>query len=685
MRRFWFHKEDEVQPEGVIKAIEKEPRDRAFEKARSKQPQASYPRGSKLPRGIGWGMAGLAAFFVVGLIVSFYLVRRAVMASVTKDVGTLQSGVADLQNFDTVSAAQKFASLKDAAPADLGTLFNAFGFLFASGRGAFGSFVELANQLTLFSNELHDLSSSSLTFIDGGDGAVFINNLNSLRNTVGSINDASAKLADLAGMVGNTSLIGDPGTYLPLLAELRGAKTFLDAFIPWLQAPTPHHMLILFQNPSEIRPAGGFLGSYADVTIANGSIANIDINDIADVDATFNEKLIPPKPLQLTVTKWRPADANWFFDFPTSASKTIQFFEASRLYSKTSTTFNGAIAISPQVVSDLLAMTGPVSVGKPATAFTSTNFLTQIQSIVQAGQATSATYPKQVLRDLATAIFAKLAPANPTTTSLTTSTQGGALLSKILDWISQKEVMLYFKNPALENFAAAYGAAGDVYQLPERFNGDYFSLVDANVGGGKSDLYVSSTVSYVGVIGADGTLTAHVVVTRKHNGNKSQYWWYQATSQDYVQLFTAHGSSLQNASGGIMKKITPRIDYAKSGYAADPLVAAIEATQQTLFAYPGVAWHEESGKQVFTTWSIANVGTKTQVALDYTHRLFAPPADGAAYEFVFEKQAGTNRHYTIEVDAPLGYIFAENNIASFMYDANDLPGRFTVNLTLKKI
>ena len=49
---------------------------------------------------------------------------------------------------------------------------------------------------------------------------------------------------------------------------------------------------------------------------------------------TFTQKIVPPVPLQLEETAFRPADANWFFDFPTSASETISMFEQSGLYAK---------------------------------------------------------------------------------------------------------------------------------------------------------------------------------------------------------------------------------------------------------------------------------------------------------------------------------------------------------------
>ena len=58
--------------------------------------------------------------------------------------------------------------------------------------------------------------------------------------------------------------------------------------------------------------------------------------------------------------------------------------------------FDAAIAVSPKVVQDLLSSDGPITVSSTKTTFTADNFLVQVQKIVQAGQASSATYPKQM-------------------------------------------------------------------------------------------------------------------------------------------------------------------------------------------------------------------------------------------------------------------------------------------------
>ena len=174
------------------------------------------------------------------------------------------------------------------------------------------------------------------------------------------------------------------------------------------------------------------------------------------------------------------------------------------------------------------------------------------------------------------------------------------------------------------------------------------------------------------------------MIVRKHNGNTSPYWWYSAPNQDYLQIFTPQGSVFSNESGGIAKKIIAPIAYAKKGYLVDQMISTIESTQKDIFGYP-VSTHEESGKTVFSMWARVTAGNSTTISFDYSHRLFLAPADGIVYQFIFDKQAGVTRHYKFEIMAPVGFQFAENNLPTYSYEADDIPGRLVLNLTLKKI
>ena len=163
------------------------------------------------------------------------------------------------------------------------------------------------------------------------------------------------------------------------------------------------------------------------------------------------------------------------------------------------------------------------------TTFTADNFLVQIQKIVQAGQASSATYPKQVLRDLMGGLRAR--------NRVSSSAERQSIIGMASNWAADKDIMAYSKDPAIESFLKTYGVGGDAYTLPQNFNGDYFSVVNANVNGGKSDLSVAESVAWISQIDASGTLTDNLILTREHNGNTSPYWWYQTQNQVYLQLF----------------------------------------------------------------------------------------------------------------------------------------------------
>lgn len=634
-----------------------------------------------LPRGIKWGIAGLIVIFVGGFIASYFVIRHEVAATISSRLTTLAAGVQDLQNLDPQSAEQEFSSLNgSSSPAGA---WSSIVSLFEGSSGAVRSFTDLTAQLATLSEDMANVENDAFGAVSQSGTSTLVADLAGTRDTLAAIDADSSALASAASSIGNTSL-ANSGGYLALATQVRGAENFLDAFVPWLSdASTTHHILVLFENPSEMRPGGGFLGSYADVSIKGGVITDVAVHDIADVDAAFTPKIVPPVPLQLEETAWRPADANWFLDFPTSASETIGMFEGSGLYAggdgTPSTTFDGAVAVIPQVMQDLLSVTGPVTVA--STTFTSSNLVVQVQKIVQAGQSKSgggnATYPKAILEQLYPAIMQQLASS--------TDAQKQQILDLALDWISNKDLMFYFTDPAFETFAESYGAAGDVYQLPQNFNGDYFALADADINSDKSELYVAQDVSYDAAISASGTLTDTVTVTRTHNGNESPYWWYQTTNQDYIQVFVPPGSTLTDESGGIAKSVPAPVNYAKDGYSTDPLLVAIASSTEQDFSYPKVTTAQEAGKEVFAVWDRTYAGSSSTVSFNYSHDLFAAPASGVQYQFVFERPSGATGSYDIEVDAPLGYVFAENGLATYTYDATSTPGRLIIDLTLQQM
>ena len=140
-----------------------------------------------------------------------------------------------------------------------------------------------------------------------------------------------------------------------------------------------------FQNPAEIKPAGGFLGSYADLTINSGRLVNIDIRDIYDPDGQLTTKIIPPLPLQAITTSWGARDANWFFDFPLSAKKVTELLESLKIYQEKNIQFSGVIALNIKILESVLELSGPIKLSDYQFEINRNNFLKEIQKEVEAG------------------------------------------------------------------------------------------------------------------------------------------------------------------------------------------------------------------------------------------------------------------------------------------------------------
>ncbi len=644
------------------------------------------------PRGIVWGILVLVLMFVVSFGYFMYVsLTNRFSQSVQKNIDTFQSGVLDLKNLDPQSAGQKFSAANNDLNLTFGGFLSHFGLLFEGTKGLVLGFQKLTAESAELTQEMAFFKNNLLGALGEKKGDALIAHLENTERILGDLSTQSDALSSGVSRLQTISSSSINDAYLPLRLSLAKLQKFLAILIPWLKSDSPRHILVLFQNPSEIRPAGGFLGSYADIVLDKASVASIEVHDINDADRLLDLKVIPPQPLQAEVSRLRAADANWFFDWSKSAAEVTKLIEASKLYgaasttlsTSSSTTFDAAIAVSPKIIGDLLHLTGPVIIKDARVTLDENNFLVEIQRQVQLGQAVQATYPKNILRELSSELMAQIAAFD--------DTRKQQLLRAAGQWLTEKDTMFYFKDPDLENFFKDFNSAGTVYAPGPDFEGDYLALVDANAGGGKSDLYIKQDVTLASQINASGTVVNHLVVDREHGGNASPYWWYKTPNLDYLQIFLPDASQLINFSGGIDKKIYPAVNYAKNGYTTDPLIAEVESGIQKVFNYPAVTSHEESGKEVFATWSSMKAGEKKEIIFDYSHRLFLSPTEGTEYQFVFEKQAGTSRHYKFTVSAPVGFKFKENDLPVYEYESDDatsstnrMPGRLIINLTLKK-
>lgn len=119
---------------------------------------------------------------------------------------------------------------------------------------------------------------------------------------------------------------------------------------------------ILLQNNKEIRPSGGFMGSYATLTLSNARIQEFSVEDIYVPDGQIKGYVAEPFGVKNYLFDgehpgWRLRDSNWHPDFPTAAQSINWFFAEGQ-----EKPADVLIALNLSTVEKILALIGPVAV-----------------------------------------------------------------------------------------------------------------------------------------------------------------------------------------------------------------------------------------------------------------------------------------------------------------------------------
>jgi Protein of unknown function (DUF4012) len=650
-----------------------------FFKGDEKSSKATHGAMPPLPNRIIVKILFVFAAAGVAAVCGVLFIRAHVIYSANTGVSKIQDAVSGLRslNFDDVNQALQGAkdSFQSAGSPGIESIIPLVGHFVPVVKNAATVFKDMQEVIGLSLtgvNELHKLLSQGVDDMLGKRGANVIESLEALNGTVKAVQDKINEIHSLGqGMQGPGGSLADT---LTLGVQLSQSSKFLNAFTEWMKSDTPHHIALFFQNTSELRPGGGFLGSFADVTIHKGQIENVEVLDINQIDRTALKNIVPPVPLQAIVKNWRSADANWFFDFPKSAEKTLSLMEGTEFYASRGEKFDGAIAVTPAIVSDVLSFTGPVAIdGKEINA---DNLIYEVQRDVQQSQ--------DAHQENAKAIIARLVPLMFQGLSSTSADTSKFWVEHIPTWVQNKDVLAYFRDETFQSFVLQTGSSGSAFKIPSNFNGDYLALSEANIGGQKTDLVLAKKITYRAQLSIDGTISKRVSVAYSHEGNDQADWWYQEPFKGYIMMYTLPGSDLVSASGTWPRVVPASVDYAKSGYENDPDIQAEELQTKSDFNFPSVSHFQTNDVDGFGFWMKAAAGSTSTASLEYIGRSALSPADGREYSFVFERQPGWKGAYDIEIASPVGFVWKENSSPIFDYKADSIPGRFTLELTLKK-
>jgi len=466
------------------------------------------------------------------------------------------------------------------------------------------------------------------------------------RDLLYSLKDSIDRSANLIDQISDEDILEPLAQVVsPAKENINLAKTMIDKALPMLDIiprvagyPTEKKYLFLLQNNSELRPTGGFIGTYGILKMKDGEIAEFKTDNIYNLDA-FVEGILdikPPAPMvkYLTQDHWYMRDSNWSPDWPTAAQKAEEFYNSERdiianldleearknnekikditpLYEQSDV--DGVIAVTPELITDLLKITGPITVG--GIRFTDENLVDELEFRVgkeYAALGISDANRKEIIRSLADQIKAKLL-AMPYHQLIDIVD----LVAKALD---QKEVLIYDKDPSLQALIDDRNWSGRVRAT----DGDYFYIVDTNLASLKTDQVIGRYAKY-SISRKNGDLIATLESTYSHTGS---FNWKTTRLRNYVRVYVPAGSELISSTG-----------FTENDKLFDPARTARPAEV-----------YNELGKTVFAGFiSIEPHETGTFTLTYKLPQSIKQKFDQSSYSLLVQKQPGTNRFLTFDL------------------------------------
>jgi hypothetical protein len=372
--------------------------------------------------------------------------------------------------------------------------------------------------------------------------------------------------------------------------------------------------LLVFQNNTEMRGSGGFLGSYALVDIREGEIRKLEVpaGGSYDTEAGMRSFIKSPKPLWLISPRWYFWDANWWPDWPTTARSLMWFYEKSD-----GPSVDGVISFTPDVLEDLLKITGEIDLSEEyGLVVNSDNFWELIQTVVEKPNLmlthpdevkelpdSPDNKPKKIIGDLMFEILDRL-PQVLSTENLP------ALLMALEDNLGSKNILMYFNDENLQKQLVKNGLDASIAKSVH----DYLMITHTNIAGQKSDRKMSEKVEHDTQILNDGSIVNTLTIYRTHTGVKNEILT-GVRNVDWLRVYVPSGSLLLSATGFRV----PDASYFKEPEADWETFSLLAETEDKSFTHleSGTKIYIENEKTVFANWVMTDPGETSIVKLKY--------------------------------------------------------------------
>ncbi len=380
---------------------------------------------------------------------------------------------------------------------------------------------------------------------------------------------------------------------------VRELRSVSEALVKFLGDGEFRNYLLVFQNDSELRPSGGFMGSVAEVRIVDGELQSVYVPEGGpyDLKSQLTQRVQSPEPMHLINPLWQFQDANWFADFYKSAEKINWFWSKSG-----QPTVDGIVAVNASFMEDVLRVIGPIEMPEYGKVIDADNFYTETQKSVELEYDKKENKPKKFIGDMFNKLLVKVKDMS--------KEEWLRLAAAASEGLNTKDIQVAMFRPEEQEFVQQFGWGGTFKET----DGDFLAIVEANIAGQKTDRVVQESVLHEVNIAEDGTIENKVHLNRVHKGVKNELF-YGVRNVSYIRFYLPKGVEVIKAEGFL----PPPENLFKKPLASDLKDPALKVIEETAKPGPGDVWiAEEDGLTVVGGWLQLDPGRSQDVIISYS-------------------------------------------------------------------
>jgi len=294
------------------------------------------------------------------------------------------------------------------------------------------------------------------------------------------------------------------------ISQLQKAKKIFALLPDILGEKEEQNILLLFANNMELRPGGGFIGSYGVLKTQDFGVKDFTIFDVYDADGQLIAHITPPTPIRdyLNQPHWFLRDSAFFPDFYDTYQQASYFLQLEMGLSS----WNGAALITTSAVKEVIGAFDDVVLPDYNEKITKDNFYIKTQYYVEHDFFPGSTQKKSFLSSLVKQLLSQIEFANPL-----------LLSSAVVEGFDQKNMVLFMNNEKIQKNLDELFWSGRLATpfCPESTKNncytDFQFALDANLGVNKTNFFVDKSYDVKTTIDEEGLTTTNLSITYINN------------------------------------------------------------------------------------------------------------------------------------------------------------------------